>query len=81
MLTAKGRRLAQDTRKREALRRPTRIDRDGGGLGAVARDPDGLIQPRHYLRFPIEAMIINVSGSLLLGCVSGLAIRQLLRNP
>jgi len=53
-----------------------------GGLGAVARFfLDGLIQRRHSLRFPIETMIINLSGSLLLGYVSGLAIRQLLREP
>jgi CrcB protein len=53
-----------------------------GGLGAVARLVlDGLIQRRHSLRFPIETMIINVSGSLLLGYVSGLAIRQLLPEP
>jgi len=42
-----------------------------GGLGAVARLVlDGLIQRRHSLRFPIETMIINVSGSLLLGYVT-----------
>ena len=53
-----------------------------GGLGAVARlVVDALIQRRHSLRFPIETMIINVSGSLLLGYVSGLAIRQLLPEP
>lgn len=50
-----------------------------GGLGAVARlVVDGLIQRRHSLRFPIETMIINVSGSLVLGFVTGLAIRELL---
>ena len=50
-----------------------------GGLGAMGRlVVDGLIQRRHSLRFPIETMIINVSGSLVLGFVTGLAIRELL---
>ena len=50
-----------------------------GGLGAVARlVVDGLIQRRHSLRFPIETMMINVSGSLVLGFVTGLTIRELL---
>jgi fluoride exporter len=53
-----------------------------GGVEAVTRFVlDGLIQRRHSLRFPVETMIINVSGSLLLGYVSGLAIRQLLPEP
>lgn len=45
-----------------------------GGLGAVLRFVvDGFVQSRRGARFPLGTMIINVSGSLILGFVTGLA--------
>lgn len=50
-----------------------------GGLGAAARlVVDGLARSRITSTFPIGTTIINVSGSLLLGFVTGLAIGQVL---
>lgn len=44
-----------------------------GGLGAAARLAlDGAIRARGRMRFPLGTMVINVSGSLLLGLLSGL---------
>lgn len=46
-----------------------------GGVGAVARFVlDGAIKARVSTAFPIGTMVINVSGSLLLGLVTGLAL-------
>jgi fluoride exporter len=47
-----------------------------GGLGAVSRFIlDGFIRSRGRLAFPLGTMIINVTGALLLGLVSGLVLR------
>jgi CrcB protein len=46
-----------------------------GGIGAACRLLiDGLIKTRARVSLPISTMIINVSGSLLLGFLTGLAI-------
>jgi CrcB protein len=50
-----------------------------GGAGAAARFLlDGLVRSRLGDAFPFGTMIINVSGSLLLGLVTGLAMNHLL---
>jgi crcB protein len=47
----------------------------GGGLGAVARFVlDALVRGRIRTVVPAGTMIINVSGSLLLGLVTGLVL-------
>lgn len=46
-----------------------------GGLGAGARFAlDGFIRSRVTSSYPLGTLIINVSGSLLLGLVTGLAV-------
>jgi CrcB protein len=46
-----------------------------GGAGAVARLVlDGVLRSRFALNFPLGTTVINVSGSLLLGLVTGLAL-------
>ncbi|WP_375474832.1 fluoride efflux transporter CrcB [uncultured Jatrophihabitans sp.] len=46
-----------------------------GGLGAVARlVVDGAIRERWSATFPIATFAINVSGSLLLGVLTGLVL-------
>jgi CrcB protein len=46
-----------------------------GGVGAVARFVlDGLIRSRVALLVPAGTVVINVSGSLLLGFVTGLVL-------
>ena len=46
-----------------------------GGLGAVARFLlDGLVRGHTRGRCPVNTALINVSGSLLLGLVTGLAL-------
>jgi CrcB protein len=46
------------------------------GLGAVARYVlDHLVQHRHESSLPWGTLVVNVSGSLLLGVVTGLASR------
>ena len=48
-----------------------------GGLGAAARLVlDGLIGGRLRLAYPIGTTVINVTGSLLLGLITGLAIHH-----
>jgi CrcB protein len=50
-----------------------------GGVGAAARFYlDGLLRSRLSGAFPYGTTIINVSGSLLLGLVTGLAMNHLL---
>ncbi|TFB77277.1 fluoride efflux transporter CrcB [Cryobacterium glaciale] len=50
-----------------------------GGVGAAARLAlDGLVRTRLGGAFPYGTTIINVSGSLLLGLVTGLALNHLL---
>ncbi len=50
-----------------------------GGLGAVARFVlDGVIRARFSTRYPLGTTVINVTGSLLLGLVTGLALGQTL---
>jgi len=49
-----------------------------GGLGAVARFViDGALQTRSS-RYPVGTTVINVTGSLLLGLVTGLTLGQVL---
>lgn len=46
-----------------------------GGLGAVARLVlDGFLRSRIHLNFPAGTTVINVTGSFLLGLVTGWAI-------
>jgi fluoride exporter len=46
-----------------------------GGLGAAARLVlDGLISARFRSAYPVGTTVINVSGSLLLGLITGLGI-------
>lgn len=52
-----------------------------GGLGAVVRFViDGLVKSRIRSPFPLGTMLINVSGSLLLGFVTGLALAHLVSH-
>lgn len=49
-----------------------------GGLGAVARFVlDGLVKSRIRSPYPVGTLLINVTGSLLLGFVTGLALAHL----
>ncbi|KGJ72526.1 chromosome condensation protein CrcB [Cryobacterium roopkundense] len=49
-----------------------------GGLGATVRFVvDGVIRSRLRTPFPLGTTVINVSGSLLLGVVTGLALANL----
>ncbi|MFF1571615.1 fluoride efflux transporter CrcB [Leifsonia sp. NPDC058292] len=46
-----------------------------GGLGAVARFVfDGVLRSRVAVNFPLGTTVINVTGSFLLGLVTGLAL-------
>lgn len=48
-----------------------------GGLGAVSRVlVDAALQARHVLRFPAGTFAINITGSFLLGLLSGLGLQQ-----
>ncbi len=48
----------------------------GAALGAAARYlVDGAVQSRHQRGFPFGTLLINVSGSLLLGLLLGAAAR------
>lgn len=49
-----------------------------GGFGAVSRFLlDGVLRARLAGRFPVGTMVINLSGSLLLGLVMGMALGEL----
>lgn len=53
-----------------------------GGFGAVARLVlDGLARARWGMLYPVGTTVINLSGSLLLGLVTGLATSRLLPEP
>ena len=46
-----------------------------GGLGAVARVVlEGLVRSRFASAFPLGTVVINVTGSFVLGVVTGLAL-------
>ena len=50
-----------------------------GGLGAAARFLlDGVVTARGPRRYPVGTTLINLSGSLLLGLLAGLAAAQVL---
>jgi fluoride exporter len=50
-----------------------------GGIGAALRFVhDGLIRARVRSTYPVATTVINLSGSLLLGLLTGLATSQLL---
>ena len=50
-----------------------------GGLGAVCRFVvDGVVRSRSGTAFPLGTLVINISGSLVLGLVTGLTVAQLL---
>ncbi|MBN9326456.1 MAG: hypothetical protein BGO38_03520 [Cellulomonas sp. 73-145] len=47
-----------------------------GGLGAATRFVvDGVVGRHNRLPFPLGTVVINVSGALLLGALTGLAMR------
>ncbi len=48
-----------------------------GSIGAVSRFVlDGIIRPRYDQKFPWATLIINTSGSLLLGLVEGILLKH-----
>lgn len=50
-----------------------------GGLGAVARFVlDTVLRTRSTPRYPVGTTVINLSGSLLLGLLTGLGLGQML---
>jgi CrcB protein len=50
-----------------------------GGLGAVCRFVlDGAIQARTTIELPLGTLVINISGSLILGMLTGLTLAHLL---
>ena len=52
-----------------------------GGLGAACRFAvDALLRAHTTPRYPVGTLVINVSGSLLLGVVAGLAAGGLLQD-
>jgi CrcB protein len=52
-----------------------------GGVGAACRLlVDGIVRNKIRIAYPLGTLIINVSGSLLLGFVTGLALGQLVSD-
>jgi CrcB protein len=50
-----------------------------GGLGAVARFVlDGVVRDVAQTRYPLATLVVNLTGSLLLGLVLGLTLAQAL---
>lgn len=50
-----------------------------GGLGAVARFVlDGVVRDVAPVRYPLSTVVVNLTGSLLLGLVLGLTLAQAL---
>jgi len=48
-----------------------------GGVGAALRLlVDGLVRSRSKLSFPLATFLINISGSLLLGLITGLTLAR-----
>ena len=48
-----------------------------GGVGAVARFVlDGLVRSRVAASFPVGTVLVNVTGSFVLGVVTGLTLAQ-----
>jgi CrcB protein len=48
-----------------------------GGAGAVARFVvDGLVRGRASVRFPLGTVVVNVTGSFVLGFVTGLVLAR-----
>jgi CrcB protein len=53
-----------------------------GGLGAALRLVlDGIIRGRVSTTYPVATTVINLSGSLLLGLLTGLAAGEVLPHP
>ena len=53
-----------------------------GGLGAVARFVlDGFVRSRVGTSFPVGTVVINVTGSLVLGLVTGLVLAHTVAEP
>ena len=53
-----------------------------GGVGAVCRFVlDGVIQARSGVAFPLGTLVINLSGSLVLGLLTGLTLAHLVPDP
>lgn len=51
----------------------------GGGLGATCRLVlDGILKARVRVAYPLGTTVINITGSFLLGVVTGLAVSHLL---
>ena len=49
-----------------------------GGLGAVARFVlDGVVKASTTVRYPVGTLLVNVTGSLLLGLVTGLGLTHM----
>lgn len=48
-----------------------------GGLGAAARFIlDGVVARHHRLRFPLGTLVVNITGSVLLGLFTGVIISR-----
>lgn len=53
-----------------------------GGLGAVARFVlDGFVKSRVGTSFPVGTVVVNVTGSLVLGLVTGLVLAHTVAEP